>query len=252
MQIKALNCLSSRQIHCLAALIITFFFRFGYKNFSVFIVFVCFSCFCILQLGLKKGKPVYNNKNERNFWNALVHIFPVSRKDLAKINVNRCLPKRKISQCLIINIVITSCEVGPGPVSVGANSHHLFHSKRDWFYPICQIKNICFNKLSCSWKDHATLQCFLSYLRKWRVSVKAFVFLSQVQPLPISLFPFLPAWNTNIILRGAAAILKQRSDKHEDKSFILRMVEVENRKSLLSLLSIVRLPQTFCCTGQAC
>lgn len=133
-------------------------------------------------------------------------------------------------------------------ISVDANSHHLFLSKRDWFYPIGQIKNICFNRLSCSWKDHVTLQCFINHMRKWRVSVKAFVFLSQVQPLPISLFPFLPAWNTNVILGGAAAVVKQRSDKHEDKSLVLRMTEAENRKACW--ISLV-FPQTFCCTGQA-
>ena len=39
--------------------------------------------------------------------------------------------------------------------------------------------------------------------------------------------------------------------KREDKSLILRMVEVENRKSLLSILSSLGLPWNSCCTGQA-
>lgn len=85
---------------------------------------------------------------------------------------------------------------------------------------------------------------------KWRISVEAFVFLTQILPLPTSPFLLLPAWDTDVTHGGAAAILQQRGDKHKDKTLIHRMVEVKIRKSLLSLHSSLGLPQTSCCTGQ--
>lgn len=61
--------------------------------------------------------------------------------------------------------------------------------------------------------------------------MKAFVFLPQIQPFPTLLFLVLTAWNANVITGGAATILQQKGEKHEHKSLILGMAEVENIKA---------------------
>ena len=81
------------------ALITFFFFCLGHKISSVLIVFVMFLHFAVVA---KNSKVVNNNKINRKFWKALVHLFPANREDLSKINANRCLFKSTI---VILHIV---------------------------------------------------------------------------------------------------------------------------------------------------
>ena len=199
-----------------------------------------------MQLWIKRDGFFYNNKMRGNLRSVLAYLLPGSRKDLAKISVNRCLSKLGF-----LGIVHNFLGVN------NQHSHNIYHLtpgltlhllsifipsiflKEPWFYLECQTKILCFPRLSRSYRDLVTLQSSMTC--KQIVAVEASVFLTQIQPLPTSPFLLLLVWNSDVTPRGAAVILQESGG---------RMKTSENQKRLFSLHTSLGLPQTSCYIGQ--
>ena len=181
-----------------------------------------------------------------NLRSTLAYLLPASRKDLAKISVNRCLSK------------LGFLEIAHNFIGVkNQHSHNIYHLtpglilyllsslipsvflKEPWFYLECQTQILCFPRLSRSYRDLVTLQSSMTC--KQRVAVEASVFLTQIQPLPTSPFLLLLVWNSDVTPGGAAVTFQESGGS---------MKTSENQKRLLSLRTSLGLPQTSCYIGQ--